>query len=200
MKRPLLALFVLSLAAPSSAQQPQSVAQAVSAVQSFYGGVRTYNADFKQEYLIRMLNQTVTSDGTVTFQKPSKANFSYLHPPGNRVLLDNGQLLVRQASTQQTYAANQVQMPAVLSFLSGQAPFGAGFTFTFAPIACQGCYVLAGKPTTPTPYYETVLFYVDQATAQVRQVMVLDGQGNRNKFTFDHVAVNVPVPPRTFQP
>jgi outer membrane lipoprotein carrier protein len=35
--------------------------------------------------------------------------------------------------------------------------------------------------------------FVDAQTSQVRRVILLDAQGNRNQFTFDHPVVNVPV-------
>jgi outer membrane lipoprotein carrier protein len=56
-----------------------------------------------------------------------------------------------------------------------------------------GGYVLVGTPKQPTPSYSKVLFYVDAATSQVRRVMLIDGQGNRNRFDFINPKVNEPV-------
>ena len=53
-----------------------------------------------------------------------------------------------------------------------------------------GGIVLVGTPKQPTPAYSKVLFYVDQATSQVRRVMIIDGQGNRNRFDFEAPKVN----------
>ena len=36
------------------------------------------------------------------------------------------------------------------------------------------------------------------ATAQVRRVVVVDAQGNRNRFDFNNPIVNTPVPPSEF--
>jgi outer membrane lipoprotein carrier protein len=58
--------------------------------------------------------------------------------------------------------------------------------------------VLEGTPKDPTPAYQKVLLYVDAATAQVRRVLILDAQGNRNRFDFIHPLVNTPVPPGEF--
>src|SRR5437764_194326 len=55
-----------------------------------------------------------------------------------------------------------------------------------------------GVPAAPTPAYQKVLFFVDQGTSQVRRVLVVDGQGNRNRFTFDNPTVNVTVAPQQF--
>jgi outer membrane lipoprotein carrier protein len=62
-----------------------------------------------------------------------------------------------------------------------------------------GGMVLAGTPKTPTAAYSKVLFYVDTSTAQVRRVMIIDGQGNRNRFDFDDAKINQPVPPESFK-
>jgi outer membrane lipoprotein carrier protein len=61
-----------------------------------------------------------------------------------------------------------------------------------------GGYVLVGDPVQPTPAYTKVLFFVDAATWQVRRVLILDGQGNRNRFDFTSPVINQPVPPTQF--
>jgi outer membrane lipoprotein carrier protein len=38
-----------------------------------------------------------------------------------------------------------------------------------------------------------MILYVDSATAQVRRVLLLDAQGNRNRFDFAKPAVNTKV-------
>jgi outer membrane lipoprotein carrier protein len=58
----------------------------------------------------------------------------------------------------------------------------------------EGGWVLEGTPKEPTPAYQKVLLYVDGATSQVRRVLVIDAQGNRNRFDFNNPLVNTPVP------
>ena len=62
-----------------------------------------------------------------------------------------------------------------------------------------GGLVLVGTPKTATPAYSKVLFYVDAGTAQVRRVMIIDGQGNRNRFDFDAPKVNETLSPDLFK-
>jgi outer membrane lipoprotein carrier protein len=57
-------------------------------------------------------------------------------------------------------------------------------------MAFPGGYVLVGKPKTATPAYKEVFFYVDKSTSQVRRVLIVDGQGNHNRFDFEGAAVN----------
>jgi len=62
-----------------------------------------------------------------------------------------------------------------------------------------GGVVLVGTPKQPTAAYSKVLFYVDQGTSQVRRVMIIDGQGNRNRFDFETPKVNETVAPEVFK-
>jgi outer membrane lipoprotein carrier protein len=43
-----------------------------------------------------------------------------------------------------------------------------------------------------------MILYVDAATAQVRRVLLVDAQGNRNRFDFSSPTVNTKVEPTEF--
>lgn len=188
-----LSLSTRALAQPGNL----SVAQAVGNVQNFYDRVTTYDATFRQHYVMRLMNTTMDSDGRVTFARPGRINFLYFHPPGNRVVVNGQNVWVHQASTNQNYAA-QAQVPAALSFLTGAGQFSSAFHFAFAAIPFSGGYVLAGDPVAPTPQMTKALFWVDAQTSQVRRVTLIDGQGNRNDFDFTNVTVNTSIPSQTF--
>jgi outer membrane lipoprotein carrier protein len=94
------------------------------------------------------------------------------------------------------------QYPAALSFLTGTGKLGDNFNFEVFPgpqMNFPGGVVLVGTPKTATPAYSKVLFYVDQGTSQVRRVMIIDGQGNRNRFDFEAPKVNQAVAPDLFK-
>jgi outer membrane lipoprotein carrier protein len=44
-----------------------------------------------------------------------------------------------------------------------------------------------------------MLLYVDGGTYQVRRVLMIDAQRNRNRFDFEAPVVNKPIPPAEFQ-
>ena len=58
--------------------------------------------------------------------------------------------------------------------------------------------MLVGEPKTPTAAYTKVLFYVDKQTFQIRRVLIVDGQSNRNRFDFVNPQVNMTVDPNQF--
>lgn len=190
-----------SAAAP---QICQGVADTVVAsVQTFYNQTTTFSSDFTQTYKVKQYNQTKTSAGHVIFNKPGKMDWTYKDPAGNRVVSDGTTVWVYEAANKQMYqqAVAQAQYPAALAFLTGQGQLAKLFNFklcTGVEMQFPGGSVLVGTPVTPTAAYEKVLFYVDSATSQVRRVLILDGQGNTNRFDFVTPVVNQPVPATQF--
>jgi outer membrane lipoprotein carrier protein len=202
----------LAQAPPSAAPVPSapSVQTVVDQVQAFYDKAQTFQSDFHQEFLVKAYNTTKTSRGHVIFAKPGKMSWSYDDPAGNRVVSDGSIVRVYQAADKQMYESpiNQSQYPAAVSFLTGQGKLGDSFNFTLidgddatkkgTQLAFPGGWVLLGTPKAATPSYQKVLFYVDKGSSQVRRVLIVDGQGNLNKFTFDTPRVNDPVDPSVF--
>jgi outer membrane lipoprotein carrier protein len=185
---------------PAGASAPAGLTadQAVAAVQAFYDKSTTFKSDFEQKFWVKAYNHEKTSSGHVTFAKPGKMEWVYLDPKDNRVVSDGKTIRVYEASNKQMFEqpVDSTQYPAALSFLTGTGQLGGAFDFQLFSgdsMKFPGGYVLVGTPKQPTPAYTKVLFYVDQATSQVRRVMVIDGQGNRNRFDFVNPRVNEPV-------
>jgi len=192
-------------AAAAAAATPP-VDQAVSKVQSFYEKTTSFKASFNQEFFVKAYNQRKNSRGKVTFAKPGKMEWVYDEPKDNKVVSDGATLRVYEASNKQMFETpvdkNQQQYAVALSFLTGQGKLTDHFTFEVAggdKMGFPGGYVLVGTPKVPQPAYTKVFFYVDAASSQVRRVMVLDGQGNRNRFDFENPRINEPVTETQFK-
>ena len=176
----------------------QDATQAVQSVQAFYDKSTTFKSDFQQKFWVKAYNHEKTSSGHVTFGKPGKMEWVYDDPKDNRVVSDGKMIRVYEASNKQMFEqpVDTTQYPAALSFLTGTGKLTDTFDFELFPGADMkfpGGYVLVGTPKQPTAAYSKVLFYVDAGTSQVRRVMVIDGQGNRNRFDFVSPRVNEPV-------
>jgi outer membrane lipoprotein carrier protein len=179
---------------------PAGLAQAqaddvVAKVQAVYDRTTNYQADFAQQYFIKQYNKREDKHGHVVFDKPAKMNWTYDAPAGNRVVSDGHKLRVYQPADRQMFESDvsATQYPAALSFLTGQGRLADAFNFTLydgsgagssGALAFPGGYVLAGAPKTATPAYQRVFMYVDKATWEVRRVLIIDGQGNHNRFDF----------------
>jgi outer membrane lipoprotein carrier protein len=217
---PLVASFCVSAhAAAASADPPApapaatqclpaspTVDQAIACVQKVYDQSQTFASDFSQQFLVKAYNTTKTSHGHVTFAKPGKMLWTYddEQSRGNRVVSDGTLIKVYEANNKQMYEQpiEKSQYPAALSFLTGTGKLGDAFNFevkTGEEMKFPGGLVLIGTPKQPTSAYSKVLFYVDQGTSQVRRVMIIDGQGNRNRFDFESPKVNEPAPPDLFR-
>jgi outer membrane lipoprotein carrier protein len=206
----LLAACVPMISADSSAQAaatalpPAQAQQVLTKVQAFYDKTTSFSSEFTQEFFVKSHNVKKQSKGKVTFAKPGKMHWEYSEPKDNRVVSDGAVLKVYEAANKQMFEQNvdKSQYPAALSFLVGGGKLGEVFNFELyegATMNFANGQVLVGTPKTPSPAYQKVLFYVDSATSQVRRVLIVDGQGNRNRFDFDNPKVNEPVTPEHFK-
>ena len=206
----LLAAGVPMIATDASAQAaatalPAAQAQAVlGKVQTFYDKTTSFTSDFTQEFFVKSHNVKKQSKGKVTFAKPGKMHWEYSEPKDNRVVSDGAVLKVYEAANKQMFEQNvdKSQYPAALSFLVGGGKLSDTFAFELyegAAMNFAGGQVLVGTPKTPSPAYQKVLFYIDTPTSQVRRVLIVDGQGNRNRFDFENPKVNEVVPAERFK-
>ncbi|GAC1352717.1 MAG: hypothetical protein NVSMB1_18380 [Polyangiales bacterium] len=206
------ALFpVAALAAPqvgaASSTSPAPAAAGASAlevaakVQKVYDKIDTFEADFDQQYAMKAFNSKKTSKGHVTFVKPGKMRWDYAEPKDNLVVSDGVTLWSFTASEKQArkMLVKDSQMPTALSFLTGKGDIAKEFDLRMVDAGFKGGYALDGTPKVATNLYTHVLFYVDGDTYQVRRVLIVDGQGNQNRFDFAKPAVNASINPTKFQ-
>jgi outer membrane lipoprotein carrier protein len=173
-------------------------------VQTFYDSTKTFKASFTQTYTIKVQNVKKVSTGKVTFEKPGKMNWAYDAPNGNRVVSDGTTIRVYEKDSEQVFETpvKKSQYPAALAFLMGQGQLVKDFTLRLldpAQMKFEGGYVLEGTPKEATPAYQKMLLYVDAQTSQVRRVLILDAQGNRNRFDFATPVVNQAVAKNEFE-
>lgn len=171
-------------------------------VQAFYDKSQTFRAAFKQRYYVAAYDKFKDSNGKVVFQKPGKMSWRYENN-GNRVVSDGKVIKVYEKDNKQMFEQNidRSQYPAALSFLLGGGKLKNEFTLTkleARELGFEGGYVLLGTPKAPTPAYQKILLYIDAGTFQVRRVMMIDAQRNRNRFDFVDPVVNQPVDANEF--
>ncbi|MCL2823116.1 MAG: outer membrane lipoprotein carrier protein LolA [Polyangiaceae bacterium] len=182
---------------------PPTADQIAARVQAFYNQTRTYQARFQQDYTVKAFNKKKQSTGRVAFERPGKMSWKYDTPNGNRVVCNGTTLKVYEKENKQMFEQPiaDSQYPAALAFLMGKGELSKSFTLKLLDakrMNFEGGYVLEGTPKTPTPAYQKVLMYIDASTAQVRRMLILDAQGNRNMFTFENPVVNTPIPAEEF--
>jgi outer membrane lipoprotein carrier protein len=191
-----------SAPAPSAAPAEPSASEIADRVQGFYDRTTVFKADFQQRYWVKAYDKTKDSRGQVIFKKPGKMSWRYT-TNGNRVVSDGNIVKVYERDNKQMYEQQlkDSQYPAALSFLTGTAKLKQEFSLrklNARDLKFEGGYVLEAAPKQPTAAYQKLLLYVDGRTAQVRRVLLLDAQGNRNRFDFENPVVNARVPDSEF--
>jgi outer membrane lipoprotein carrier protein len=181
--------------APPPAKEKNEAIAVAERVQDFYDKTKTFQASFKQSFKIKVQNVTKTSKGKVVFAKPGKLSFRYTKPDGNRVVSDGKTVRVYEKEDEQMYETkvDKSQYPAALAFLMGKGKLVRDFKLRLldaAKLKVENGYVLEGVPKEASPAYKKILLYVDAETAQVRRVLILDAQGNRNRFDFRRPVLN----------
>jgi outer membrane lipoprotein carrier protein len=192
---------VLSRAALAESKTAEELA---GKVQDFYDGTKTFQATFKQSYYIKVQDKRKESAGKVAFEKPGKMSFTYDEPNGNRVVSDGKIIKVYEKDAEQMYesAVEKSQYPAALAFLMGEGKLTKDFTLKLLDATAmkfEGGSVIEATPKEASPAYQKLLMYVDAQTNQVRRVLILDAQGNRNRFDFVDPTVNKDIPKGTFE-
>ena len=178
---------------PAAKSEP-SANEVAENVQKFYDKTKNFKAGFKQRYQVKAYNKRKDSQGSVVFEKPGKMSWRY-SSNGNRVVSDGKIIKVFEADNKQMYeqSMDKSQYPAALAFLVGGGNLKKSFKLRkldAKQMQFEGGYVLEGKPKEATPAYQKILLYVDASTYQVRRVLLLDAQGNRNRFDFVSPTVN----------
>jgi outer membrane lipoprotein carrier protein len=171
-------------------------------VQAFYDKTTSFSANFDQRYLIKATGLEKRSNGQVVFEKPGKMSWHYKNN-GNRVVSDGKFIRVYESENKQMFESEmgKTPYPAALAFLVGDGKLLTSFTLRkldAKQMKFEGGWVLEAKPKEASPAYQTMLLFVDGATAQVRRVLLLDAQGNRNRFDFSKPAVNGKIQPGEF--
>ncbi len=188
--------------APVKAAPELTAEQIADRVQGFYDHSKTFKAGFKQQYRVRAYDKTIDSQGSVIFEKPGKMSWRYTNN-GNRVVSDGKLVKVYEKENKQMYEQplDKSQYPAALSFLVGGGNLKTSFKFTkrdAKTMSFEGGYVLVGDPVEASPSYQSIILYVDANTFQVRRVLLLDAQGNRNRFDFLNPEINTKTPTGEF--
>jgi outer membrane lipoprotein carrier protein len=186
----------------AAAKSGPSANQVATSVQNFYDKTKSFKAGFKQRYQVKAYNKRKDSQGSVIFQKPGKMSWRYTNN-GNRVVSDGKLIKVYEADNKQMYeqSIEKSQYPAALAFLVGGGNLKKSFKLrklNSKELQFEGGYVLEGTPKEATPAYQKILLYVDGGTYQVRRVLLLDAQGNRNRFDFLTPTVNEKIPAGEF--
>ena len=188
------------------APDPGSADAVAADIDSTYVDRKRYKAKFIQKYHQKIQGTDKESDGTVFVVRPNQISFHYDPPNLNRIVSDGANVKVFVADDTQMYVSpvKNTEYPGALSFIMGEG-IRKSFTFTFNDKAkFEKGPVLVGKPREATPAYEAVEFFVDKDKLAKKDigamvaVLILDVQGNRNRFEFHEAEEPSAIDPSEF--
>jgi outer membrane lipoprotein carrier protein len=189
--------------APAQNGRPNAQ-QVVANIQAFYDQTNDFEADFTQVSRSRLSGTEQRQSGHVRFLKPGRMRWDYAAPQGNLVVSDGSTLWAYEAAAHQAVQTNlqQSQLPSALSFLTGTGRLANDFTFRLLDDQAgqyPGGYILELRPITANPSFERIVFYVEGQHFQVARTVVIDAQGNTNRFDFLNPRVNTHPAQTVFQ-
>jgi outer membrane lipoprotein carrier protein len=149
-----------------------------------------FTAKFLQKHKQKVAGVEREMKGVVFIERPNRISFRYDPPNKNRIVSDGSTLKVYIAEDEQMFEqpVKNTEYPGAFGFIMGSG-IRPSFEFSFNEKAKFDLgHVLIGKPRTPNPQYEQVLFYVHKEKLAkkdpgvVTGVLIIDAQGNRNRF------------------
>jgi len=190
--------------APADPGTADAVAEQVDAI---YKPITHFRAKFKQKYVAKVAGKTKRSEGWAAVERPRKVSFKYKPPNKNRVVSDGKIIKIYEHDNQQMFVkkVKETEYPGAFAFILGNG-LRQSFTFKFHKTSkWEGGPVIIGTPRLKNPGYKKVLFYIDGEKLKkrnlgcVRRVLVLDAQGNRNRFDFVRATMPETMDPKLFQ-
>jgi outer membrane lipoprotein carrier protein len=197
----LAVLWALAVSAPAAQPSP-SVDEVVRRMQSFYEKAHDLSAHFTQTYENRAFHQTLQSEGHFVFKKPGMIRFDYDKPEPKFFVVKRDQIVSYSPAAQQamTGTFHADQLSASVTFLFGKGDLAAEFKVSNAERSdlSPGVALLL-VPKKPDPRFDRLFLVVDPQTYEVRESLVVDGNGNENRFVFSEVKANGGVTDATFE-
>ena len=187
--------------APVAVSTEPSANEIIARVQVVYDATNAVKLTFNQRYGLMAYGWQKDSTGTVIAEKPSQSSWRYAN--GNRAVVGGSLVQVYEKTNNTLFVMpdSKSQFPWAMSFTFGPGQLERRFAFTKQDaqrLQFPSGYVVSGEPRKPVAALERVFFYVDGQSYRVRRVLLLDAQGNRNRYDFVKTELGVRVPPDEF--
>jgi outer membrane lipoprotein carrier protein len=208
MGHPIVVLALALVAGPSPAAPPPGARLELKAViervQKRYDAATDFRAHFSQTLTNATFKRKSTLSGEVLLKKPGRMRWNYQKPEPKMYLADGDLLWLYEPEDKQAFKQElkSSQLPAALAFLTGKGRLSDEFDIAFATDTTYGTardYRLALHPKQAQPQVKELTFVVDPDTFQVRETVLVDGQGNINDMLFADIKVSTGLPDSLFR-
>ncbi len=200
----LVCLAVLSAPSGLAADDRDDAAiRLAKRVEDLHGQATTFKAKFRQTFVHRATKKKTVSHGRLAAADGGRLSFRYASPKGDRVV-SNGKLIKiyeRAEKTMYIMRLTRAKHAFGVAFLLGTMGLTKNFKLRLVDPQrkkVKNGSVLEAIPKRANPLVARLILYVDPLSAQVLRVMVVDAQGNTNRFDFDARVFDTDVPDKEF--
>jgi outer membrane lipoprotein carrier protein len=211
MKRRILGnafIAVCAAALPSVAVHAEDAAisteQAVSKMKEYYASAEDYEASFVQTTAHKMFQGKLQrAYGKVKFKKGGLMRWEYERPENKLFIYDGTTLWIYEVEVPQIFtgAADTERLRKALAFLTGDESILKDYQVKKLDEKKYGFeqgIVLGLWPKDLKSPFRRVELYLDGHNFRVVRSVVVDQEGNRNRFDFSNPVINQNLSPETF--
>lgn len=186
-------LLFAALSAPVSLSSASDVEELIGKVQESFDRTRAMTATFTQETINKGFGKTMVSYGVMAIVKPLKMRWDYKKPEGIILVADGENLWYFDPEDNVAYFDSlsgylHPRSPAL--FLAGDEPLLSIFNIELANAGKSdklGLVSFKLIPKEPQLGVKAILLRVDDRTYEIREIMMVDYLGNKNRLTFTDV-------------
>lgn len=183
--------------------QAPSLEDVVLGMQRKYEGTTDFSATFTQQYTYTVLKRTQESQGTVLFKKPGLMRWDYSTPEAKTFAVADGKLTIWQKDDHTVmvdHCFKQDGLTASVSFLWGAGKITEQFDVAWFPgqFGAKTDHHLQLTPKQPNTVFVRMILVVDPKSYEVKQSILVDPQGNVNRFLFSDLKLNRGVKKESF--
>ena len=194
----LLAVGVATVSLPAQTPTPAELAQQL---QAHYQTVKSFSADFTQQYKGGVLRQTTQGRGLVKVKKPGRMRWTYTSADKQEMVADGSQTYTYIPSDRKVYVAplpKDQDASAAILFLTGRGDFARDFTAELPPDQPADAWKLKLTPKVPQSDFKTLTLTVDRKTMAMEGMETADDQGGTSTYAFTNLKENVNLPDSVF--
>ena len=197
-RRRLASLGVLVLLLGGADGEPAT--EALDRLQARYDGIRDFRADFVQTSLVASIGREDVSSGSVIVQRPGRMCWKYDEPDPLVIVLDGESLRIYNPGDRQLQiapVASGAISPTALSFLLGDGVLSKIFR-ALSIIESRRAEIGLKLIPLEDSGFEYLELWLDPASYQLRESVLVDLFGNRTRVRFGAVEENAGVEEEVF--
>lgn len=189
---------------PAKADSEKDARRLAARVEDLYGQAKTFKATFRQTFVHRASEKKTKKHGRMAAARGGKLSFRYADPKGDRVV-SNGEIVkLYEKKEKRMYVMRleRARHAFAVAFLLDRMKLTKDFRLRLIDPERKKVKegsVIEAIPKRDNPLVARLILYVDPLTAQVLRVMVIDAQGNTNRFDFEERVFDSSVPEKEFR-